>query len=467
MRPDRNNATGALNSLEESPRRAHWWWWRSLRVKIIAWFFVPTALLLIAVAVINFFAYQDVTADLVIERNQDLTRLSASQLSTSFGEFTDTLEEVGRGMDPSQPPGPSRFPTVQTLGRLSVFDGGVVVLDRFGTPLAERPGGSASAFEDWSSLPVFRDLLISSRPVFSNVLRVSTEDRAIVAMGVPIVGARGELFGVTIGMFNLGDTSVSALYGRIVRLRLSQSGAVYLVDDTGRVIYHSNTAFAGSDFSSEAAVQEVLTSGVGALRTTSGAGEDVVAAYSQVPGTSWSLVSEASWSSLTSASSGYQRLLLVLLAFGILAPIAIVGVGIQRLMRPVDELSAAARAVGSGNFSRRIESPSGDEIGVLATEFNHMARQVADRTREMEKLEELGRAIINGPPDASTLPEVLSEHVPAMFPDSGIEIRIFPDQTLFRDRDDRPPITASAWEWLATKSEALFIPQGESFPWDE
>ena len=413
MGPDRSFATSELSSPEESPPRPHWWWRRSLRVKIIAWFFVPTALLLIAVGVTNFFAYQDVTADLVIERNQDLTLLSASQLSTSFGEFTDTLEEVGRGMDPSQPPGPSRFPAVQTLGRLSVFDGGVVVLDRLGTPLAERPEGSASAFEDWSSLPMFRDLLVSSRPVFSGVLRVRTEDRAIVAMGVPIVGARGELFGMTIGMFNLGAISVSALYGQIVRLRLSQDGAVYLVDDTGKVIYHSTTAFAGSDFSNEAAVGEVLTTGVGALRTTSGAGEDVVAAYSPVPGSPWSLVSEASWSSLTSANRGYQRLLLGLLAFGILAPIAIVGFGIHRLMRPVDELIAAARAVGAGDLSKRVESPSNDEIGVLATSFNQMTGQVADRTRELKKLEELGRAILNGPPDASTLSEVLGEYVQA------------------------------------------------------
>ncbi len=466
MRTDRSSPAGELSSPEESPVRPRWSWRRSLRVKIIAWFFVPTALLLIAVAVTNFFAYQDVTAELVIERNQDVTRLSAGQLSTSLREFTDTLEEVGRGMDPSQPPGPSRFPAVQTLGRLSVFDGGVVVLDRLGTPLAARPESSAGAFEDWSSLRVFRELLVSPRPAFSNVLRAGTENRPIVAMGVPIVGARGELFGVTIGMFNVDATSVSALYGRIARLRLSQDGAVYLVDDVGKVIYHSATAFAGADFSNEAAVQEVLTSGVGALRTTSGAGEDIVAAYSPVPGTPWNLVSEASWSSLTSASRGYQRLLLALLAFGILAPIAIVGFGIHRLMRPVDELIAAARAVGAGDLSRRIESPSSDEIGVLAASFNQMTGQVSDRTRELKTLEELGRAIISGPSDASTLPEILSEQVPVMFPDSRIDIRIFPEQTLFRSRGDWSPVPTSAWEWLATISEAQHFLPGEIPPWD-
>ena len=452
---------------EESPEHPHSgsWWGRSLRVKIIVWFFVPTALLLTAVAVANFFAYQEVTADLVIERDQDVTRLSASQLSTSLREFTEALEEVGRGMDPSQRPGPSRYPVLQTLGRLAVFDGGVVVLDTFGVPVTALPEGRDGAYEDWSSLPLFRELVRSVRPVFSNILRGRTEDDEVVAIGVPIVGARGEFLGATVGMFNVGATSVSALYGRIVRLRLNQGGAVYLVDDTGKVIYHSTIAFAGSDFSNEIAVQQVLTSGVGALRTTGATGEDAAAAYSPVPGTQWSLVSEASWSSLTSGSRNYQQLLLVLLAFGILAPIAIVGFGIRRLMRPVDQLIAAARAVGARDFSRRIESPSSDEIGALATEFNQMAGQVADRTRELQELEQLGRAIINGPSDASTLPEVLSKHVPIMLRDSRIDTRIFPEQALFSSEGNGSPVAPSAWEWLAATSEARYFLPGESIPW--
>ena len=389
----------------QSPRPPNWWRRRSLRVRIVAWFFVPAALLFLAVAATNFFAYQDVTADLVIERNQDLTRRSASQLSSSLGEFTEALEEVGRTMDASQPAGPSRFPALQGSGALSMFDGGVVVLDTFGTPVASYPEDTDGSFEDWTSLQVSREqvnafllgLVRSDRPVFSNVLGGRTEDELTVAVGVPILGPRGELLGATVGMFDVGPTSVSALYARIVRLRLSQGGSVYLVDDRGQAIYHSNFRLTGSDLSGEDAVQQVLTSGVGALRTTSGAGEDVVAAYAPVPGTPWGLVSEAPWSSLTSASRGYQQFLLALLALGILVPIVIVGIGIHRLMRPVDELIAAARAVGAGDLSRKVESPTGDEIGVLATSFNQMTGQVADRTRELKVLEELGRAIVERP----------------------------------------------------------------------
>ena len=58
-------------------------------------------------------------------------------------------------------------------------------------------------------------------------------------------------------------------------------------------------------------------------------------------------------------------------------------------------------------------------IGVLLASFlaNRLSRAVArheQRTREMTALEALGRAIIAAPPDAATLPELLSVHVPRM-----------------------------------------------------
>ena len=41
---------------------------QSLRAKIVAWFFLPTALILLAVALVSFFAYQQVTRVLIVER---------------------------------------------------------------------------------------------------------------------------------------------------------------------------------------------------------------------------------------------------------------------------------------------------------------------------------------------------------------------------------------------------------------
>ena len=146
--------------------------------------------------------------------------------------------------------------------------------------------------------------------------------------------------------------------------------------------------------------------------------------------------------------------------------IVAIGVVIWVVVRPIKRLTRAAEDVGAGNLDVQID-PSGmkGELEVLTKAFNQMTRQVAGRTRELKKLEELGRAILNGPPDASTLSEVLSEHVSLMFPHGQIEIRVFPDQTLFCHPDDRQQVAASAWEWLATQSEARHFLPGEVPPW--
>jgi serine phosphatase RsbU (regulator of sigma subunit) len=108
---------------------------------------------------------------------------------------------------------------------------------------------------------------------------------------------------------------------------------------------------------------------------------------------------------------------------------------------------------------------------LLANLLTHQLSQAVgrsqQRSRELEKLEQLGRAIINAPPDASTLSDVLKEHVSNMFPHSLIEIRIFPAQTLLHHPESLPAAADSVWEWLHATSEARYFSPGEALPWDE
>ena len=66
--------------------------WGGLRTKVIAWFLIPTIIILSLVALFTFNTYQCVTEDLVIERNQELARLLASQLSVKLAGYTHQLD---------------------------------------------------------------------------------------------------------------------------------------------------------------------------------------------------------------------------------------------------------------------------------------------------------------------------------------------------------------------------------------
>ena len=106
---------------------------------------------------------------------------------------------------------------------------------------------------------------------------------------------------------------------------------------------------------------------------------------------------------------------------------------------------------------------------LLASALAHQLSQAVEhrrqRSRELERLEQLGRAILGARPDASNLPGILTEHLSSMFPHCQIDIHVFPDQTLVHSPADGPPVDGSAWEWLHTASEAHTFPPGAVPPW--
>ena len=377
--------------------------WGGLRTRIIAWTFVPTAMILAAVALVTIFNYQRVTEELVVQRDQDVARLSAGQLATELAEYTDLLTTLARTADVYQgDPGVQREALKRASNRLAVFDGGVLLLDTFGTVVAAEPERPDAVGQDWSARTCYGEalhsqMLGSAESIFSNVVNDGPGGMEVVCMAVPITGEQGEFLGVMTGLFRLGVTGVSAFYGDIVKLHIGESGNAYLVDGHGRVIYHPDAGRIGEDFSAQPVVQLVLDGQVDAIHTRDARGLDIVASFAPLPGTPWGLVIEESWATLISSSRPYQRRLMVLLALGLVVPILIVTVGVRRITQPVMELTSAAQEVAKGNFGQTITAHTGDEIEELAEQFNlmsaqlqesyaHLEQRVADRTRELAAL---------------------------------------------------------------------------------
>ena len=85
--------------------------------------------------------------------------------------------------------------------------------------------------------------------------------------------------------------------------------------------------------------------------------------------------------SLTSQLVG---LILEALAFGIVISILLSFLLSKALITPIERLTEGAEEVASGDFSHKIEVESRDEIGVLTSTFNDMARQLKTTLQEVE-----------------------------------------------------------------------------------
>ncbi len=382
-----------------------------LRKKIILWAFVPTAIILMAVAAVNYIAYRKVAETLIIERDEEVTRLAASQIATSLTEYGDLLAAEARNGALGQ--GDALYQQAalaRAHNRLAIFDGGVVLLNGFGEVIGAEPARPDLLGADWSQRSYFRQVLRTARPVLSDTLYDGPQGAAVVAVAVPVLGEQEELVGALVGMFQLGATSISTFYGDIVRLRFGRHGIAYLVDGEGRVLYHSNADSIGEDFSDESVVQQLLgqavlgDSQVGAVRTRDRAGQEIVAGFAQVPGVTWGLVTETSWSTLLGMGNVYQRYLLALLVLGVITPALFVSIGVNRIMQPIIDMIAAAQKVAAGDFGQKIVTKTGDEVEMLAAQFNRMSAQlsasytdlenrVAERTRVLSTLIDIAESV--------------------------------------------------------------------------
>ena len=93
------------------------------------------------------------------------------------------------------------------------------------------------------------------------------------------------------------------------------------------------------------------------------------------------LDNKATVSSLISQIFG---LILESLVFGLIISILLSFLLSKTMIIPIQRLTEGAMRVAEGDFSRRIEVTSRDEIGVLTDTFNDMARQLRDTLRQVE-----------------------------------------------------------------------------------
>lgn len=112
-------------------------------------------------------------------------------------------------------------------------------------------------------------------------------------------------------------------------------------------------------------------------------------------------------------------------------------------------------------------------INMLAVTLSHIAERSRQRTRELARLEALSEALLQAPPDAVNLPDILSEHLPRMFPDAYdlVEVCLWavdnsPDggippanQMLWRAAHPptKPPLAEADWSEMRQAAAAYLV----------
>jgi nitrate/nitrite-specific signal transduction histidine kinase len=124
----------------------------------------------------------------------------------------------------------------------------------------------------------------------------------------------------------------------------------------------------------------------------------------------------------------YQRLLYGLLALGVIVPALVTAYGVRHITNPIQKLIQASEQVTAGQFKHHIEVKTGDEIEILADQFNLMSaeleesyssleKKVADRTHEIATLNAIAAQVSS----SLNLNEVMADALERLMELTGME----------------------------------------------
>ena len=104
-------------------------------------------------------------------------------------------------------------------------------------------------------------------------------------------------------------------------------------------------------------------------------------------------------------------------------------------------------------------------VAYLARQLSMAAEYNRQHSKQLEKLEKLSRKLLEVIPDSSSLPAILEEHVPGMFPSGRISIWISPDTNLLNFPADWSGVHDDAWQWIINQAEPTSFLVKDELPW--
>ena len=367
-------------------------WLNSLTVKYVAVFTLLVAVPALAVAAYTLSSSYD-------REKRDLTRLQQQKAHQLARAIDDRLQRQVKGIAAIDADGLSKLDLERFFIYLRGADANITHLAYFDSQLREKIDSGQE---------------VTGRQPSPDSLRAAAADNVYFEPVVIQPAGNGEEAGggtASLDIFaasNYGGGVVweqflvtDAFHERISGERLGPEGYAYVLDAHDDPIEHPNRELIRRSVAGEKRILVALPQ-IAAADTRTGAatgrrldGTKVIASWATVDSTGWKVFVEQPESAAFAAVRGtLWRTILIVLAF-VAAAVALSVLLARRLVRPIKRLQVAAEAIGAGAYGERIELDRRDELGALATAFNHMAarvqelitgleRRVAERTEALE-----------------------------------------------------------------------------------
>ncbi len=207
-----------------------------------------------------------------------------------------------------------------------------------------------------------------------------------IAISVPIQSGGGDVSSITAVFMLQGVQDSLKEYGR--------EFTMFVTDSKGHLVFHTEAAYQGKalDLAQDPIVHRVLASGIvptspvnyNVTKSVDGKARTYLVTCAPVSGYGWLLFSEVDREQYYAPIVQLKEQSTLWVVLSILGAL-VIGLLLARLItRPISTLAEVSRDLAKGNFSRRANVKSKNEIGELARAFNAMADDIQDYIRRVE-----------------------------------------------------------------------------------
>jgi signal transduction histidine kinase/CheY-like chemotaxis protein len=224
----------------------------------------------------------------------------------------------------------------------------------------------------------------AGKPIARETLISRTTGNPALNMSTAVRNASGAIVGVC-----SAGTDLKTLVDQVGAAGLGKTGYVFVVDERGRALAHPDVALASAlkDLSAEVPVRRALDRQTGRITFDDPRGHAWIANSQQLSNGWFTIGLQRKDELLAGANHVWQTAIYTAVA-GATLILILTWLIATRLIRPIGELTAAARDLSGGQWDRRVSEGRGDEIGLLATAFNSMAAELQEGYRNIERIVE-------------------------------------------------------------------------------
>lgn len=278
--------------------------------------------------------------------------------------------------------------------RFNLYDG-IFVADINGNGYSSRGWKGSIAERKY-----FQQVMSTGKTIVSEALLNKSTGRLSVIVSAP-VKKDGKIIGV-IG----ANIPFNILNERIMNAKAGDTGVNFVIQKDGFVIAHPNTdTVMKLNLLEDKTISDSMRNlGKAMSGNETGFaryqynGQDMIAGFTPVAGTDWSIAANIQESELGSKLNSLTRIFLILTFIVLVVSVSIVYIITVRMIKPVEEIGKIAEQFAEGDLRvGKINITSQDEFGKLSKSFGKMAIKITDfikKTQEnAEKLADSSREL--------------------------------------------------------------------------